>query len=69
MVFLLQPWLASCADDHSAGAWSIWETSTSKLIVDPEYIKKAEDPKWYANLSLGIKIVLTIFQGTCVRSD
>ncbi|KAG0647763.1 Prolyl aminopeptidase [Hyphodiscus hymeniophilus] len=29
-----------------AGAWSTWETSTSKLIVDPEYIKKAGDPKW-----------------------
>lgn len=30
----------------SASAWSIWETSTSKLIVDPKYIAKAEDPKW-----------------------
>jgi len=29
-----------------ASAWSIWETSTSKLIVDPKYIQKAEDPKW-----------------------
>ncbi|PSS16957.1 hypothetical protein M430DRAFT_51279 [Amorphotheca resinae ATCC 22711] len=29
-----------------AGAWSSWETATSKLMVDPEYIKKAEDPKW-----------------------
>lgn len=38
------------ADVYSAGAWSTWETSTSKLIVDPEYIKKAEDPKWYVFL-------------------
>ncbi|TQS33991.1 hypothetical protein Golomagni_05645 [Golovinomyces magnicellulatus] len=29
-----------------ANAWSKWETATSKLIVDPDYIKKAEDPKW-----------------------
>ncbi|RKF82358.1 putative proline iminopeptidase [Golovinomyces cichoracearum] len=29
-----------------ASAWSKWETATSKLIVDPDYIKKAEDPKW-----------------------
>jgi proline iminopeptidase len=29
-----------------AGAWSKWETATSKLIVDPEYIKKCDDPKW-----------------------
>lgn len=29
-----------------AGAWSTWETATSKLLVDPEYIKKASDPKW-----------------------
>jgi len=29
-----------------AAAWSTWETATSKLVVDPEYIKKAEDPKW-----------------------
>jgi proline iminopeptidase len=29
-----------------AGAWSRWETATSKLVVDPEYIKKSEDPKW-----------------------
>jgi len=29
-----------------AGAWSTWETSTSKLMVDPEYIKKGDDPKW-----------------------
>ncbi|RDW88053.1 putative proline iminopeptidase [Coleophoma cylindrospora] len=35
------------AEQHKcAGAWSTWETATSKLIVDPEYIKKAEDPKW-----------------------
>lgn len=32
----------------SAQAWSTWETATSKLMVDPEYIKKVEDPKWYA---------------------
>jgi len=30
----------------SAGAWSTWEISTSKLLVDPEYIKKVENPKW-----------------------
>lgn len=30
-----------CAD-----AWSRWEMSTSKLIVDPSYIAKAQDPKW-----------------------
>lgn len=29
-----------------AAAWSRWETATSKLVVDPEYIKKSEDPKW-----------------------
>ncbi|TAQ83940.1 hypothetical protein B7494_g7737 [Chlorociboria aeruginascens] len=29
-----------------AAAWSTWETSTSKLVVDPEYIKKAGNPKW-----------------------
>lgn len=29
-----------------ASAWSTWETATSKLIVDPEYIKKADNPKW-----------------------
>ncbi|KAE8449133.1 hypothetical protein EG329_008517 [Mollisiaceae sp. DMI_Dod_QoI] len=29
-----------------AGAWSRWETATSKLIVDPKYIEKAENPKW-----------------------
>lgn len=31
----------------SAGAWSTWENSTSKLIVDAEYIKRSEDPKWF----------------------
>lgn len=30
----------------SASAWSTWETATSKLMVDPKYIEKAEDPKW-----------------------
>jgi len=30
----------------SAAAWSRWETATSKLIVDPKYIEKAEDPTW-----------------------
>ncbi|KAK7953476.1 proline iminopeptidase [Apiospora saccharicola] len=30
-----------CAD-----AWSRWEVSTSKLIVDPAYIAKADDPEW-----------------------
>lgn len=32
-----------------AGAWSTWETATSKLIVDPKYIEKADDPQWYEN--------------------
>jgi len=30
-----------CAD-----AWSTWESSTVELIVNREYIKKAENPKW-----------------------
>ena len=30
-----------CAD-----AWSTWERSTVELIVNREYIKKAENPKW-----------------------
>ncbi|KAK9775221.1 putative Proline iminopeptidase [Seiridium cardinale] len=30
-----------CAD-----AWSRWEMSTSKLIVDPSYIAKADSPEW-----------------------
>jgi proline iminopeptidase len=29
-----------------ASAWSSWESSTVKLIVDPEIIKNAENPKW-----------------------
>jgi proline iminopeptidase len=29
-----------------AGAWSTWESSTVELIVNGEYIKKAENPKW-----------------------
>lgn len=29
-----------------AGAWSTWESSTVELIVNREYIKKAENPKW-----------------------
>ncbi len=32
--------------NSSAGAWSKWETATSKLLVDPAYIQKSEDPKW-----------------------
>jgi len=31
---------------RAAAAWSRWETATSKLVVDPEYVKKAEDAKW-----------------------
>jgi proline iminopeptidase len=38
--------LAIEAKERSAGAWSTWETSTSKLVVDPAYIAKAGDPKW-----------------------
>ncbi|KAK2601294.1 hypothetical protein N8I77_010755 [Diaporthe amygdali] len=30
-----------CAD-----AWSRWENSTSKLMVDPAYIARSDDPKW-----------------------
>lgn len=29
-----------------AGAWSRWETSTVKLVVDEEAVRKAEDLKW-----------------------
>ncbi|KAH8591358.1 proline iminopeptidase [Bisporella sp. PMI_857] len=29
-----------------AAAWSRWETATSKLIVDANYIAKSENPKW-----------------------
>lgn len=44
----------------SAGAWSKWETATSKLIVDAEYIAKSNDPKWYSHCSLN-------FNGTNVQ--
>lgn len=30
----------------SAGAWSVWEASTSKLIVDPAYVARADNPSW-----------------------
>jgi proline iminopeptidase len=30
----------------SASAWGTWEAATSKLVVDPEYIKRVDDPKW-----------------------
>lgn len=30
----------------SATAWSTWENATSKLIIDPEYIARGDDPKW-----------------------
>ena len=41
----------SCHDvilliSSSAGAWSTWETALSKLVVDPAYIAKANNPKW-----------------------
>lgn len=29
-----------------ASAWAKYETATSKLIVDPEYVKKSADPIW-----------------------
>ncbi|TPX66877.1 prolyl aminopeptidase [Spizellomyces sp. 'palustris'] len=29
-----------------AKAWSKWECATSKLYIDPEHIKKAEEDKW-----------------------
>jgi proline iminopeptidase len=32
--------------ERSSGAWSTWETSTNKLVVDPAYIAKAANPKW-----------------------
>lgn len=35
---------------HSADAWSRWENSTSKLMVDPAYIARSDDPKWLVSL-------------------
>jgi len=29
-----------------AAAWSRWETCTSMLLVDKEFVKKADDPQW-----------------------
>ncbi|SZF03373.1 unnamed protein product [Blumeria hordei] len=29
-----------------ANEWSTWETTTSKLLFDPEYTTKSQDPKW-----------------------
>ncbi|KUJ12933.1 proline iminopeptidase [Mollisia scopiformis] len=29
-----------------AEAWSRWENSLSKLIIDPKYIERAENPQW-----------------------
>ncbi|KAG9238515.1 proline iminopeptidase [Amylocarpus encephaloides] len=29
-----------------AGAWSTWENSASKLLVDRAYIQRSENPKW-----------------------
>lgn len=31
---------------EAAKAWSIWELTTSRLFVDPEYIKRAETDIW-----------------------
>lgn len=44
----------------SAGAWSTWENSTSKLIIDAEYIKRSEDPKWFVNPILFLGVLLLI---------
>jgi hypothetical protein len=41
----------SANEKNSAGAWSSWETHTSKLIIDPGFAAKAEDPKWYIPFS------------------
>jgi len=32
--------------NRCALAWSNWEMSTSKLVVDPGYLQRAQDPKW-----------------------
>ena len=46
----------------SASAWSTWETATSKLLVDPEYIKQVEDPKWSVTSPVYIaRFLTTIF--------
>lgn len=45
-VLILVQQRAFLTDCDSADAWSRWEVSTSRLIVDPAYIAKADDPKW-----------------------
>lgn len=42
-----------------ASAWSKWETVTSKLVVDPEYVKKSTDPKWALGTSFPISDLKT----------
>ena len=32
--------------NQCALAWSKWEMATSKLVVDPKYLERAEDPAW-----------------------
>lgn len=32
--------------DQCALAWSRWEMATSKLVVDPKYLDRAQNPKW-----------------------
>jgi len=34
--------------NECALAWSKWEMATSKLVVDPKYLERAEDPAWAA---------------------
>lgn len=41
------------AERAKAGkAWSTWEMATSRLLVDPEYIKKAEAPGFAVSVPL-----------------
>lgn len=40
-----------CSSDEAlsleaAQAWSRWEQRTARLLPDPDYIAKADDPKW-----------------------
>jgi len=42
-------WMEILLTENSAQAWSTWETATSKLIVDPKYIARVENPQWYVS--------------------
>jgi proline iminopeptidase len=37
--------------NQCALAWSKWEMSTSKLVVDPAYLARSDDPKWAAQFA------------------